>query len=53
VTAVYAAPLIAIGLSLLVAYQGNRVRAFNAGVGLRLRRLSAALPLRSFRMRAG
>ena len=45
VVAVYAVPLVAIALSLLVATQGNRVRAFNAGVAARLRRLSASVPV--------
>ncbi len=52
VVAVYAAPLAAIALSLVVAYQGNRVRAFNAALAARLRRLSAALPARRLRARA-
>ncbi len=45
VIAVYAVPLVAIALSLLVATQGNRVRAFNAGIAARLRRLSGAVPV--------
>ncbi|BCM87489.1 LPS export ABC transporter permease LptF [Methylobacterium indicum] len=53
VAAVYLVPLVAIGLSLVVATQGNRVRAFNAALAVRLRRLSAALPARRLRMRAG
>ncbi|MFE1601670.1 LPS export ABC transporter permease LptF [Methylobacterium sp. ID0610] len=39
--ALYAVPLAAIGLSVLVAFQGARLRAFNAALAARLRAASA------------
>jgi lipopolysaccharide export system permease protein len=41
VVAMYGVPLAAIALASLVAFQGPRVRAFNAGVAQRLRGLVA------------
>ncbi|ACA19424.1 permease YjgP/YjgQ family protein [Methylobacterium sp. 4-46] len=42
--ALYAVPLLAGLAALLVAFHGNRVRAFNAALALRLRHVGAGLP---------
>lgn len=42
--ALYAVPLLACALALLVAFQGNRVRAFNAALVRRLRQAGAGRP---------
>ncbi|WP_407521067.1 LPS export ABC transporter permease LptF [Methylobacterium oryzisoli] len=44
VIAMYAAPLLAIAISVVVAFHGNRVRAFNAGLAALMRRTVAGLP---------
>ena len=43
VVAMYAAPLLAIAISVVVAFHGTRVRAFNAGLAAQLRRMAAGL----------